>query len=93
MAIINKAGQQGRGDFLGFSFDNRHSSEFRIIRVSSGNRYSTNLFPNQKDTTLDIPGRDGSLLIDSKFQNGDFTINFAFDDIRSIALWNHDDVL
>lgn len=92
MAIINKTGLEGVGDFLGFKFRGIHSSNFRIIRVSKSNRYEENLLPSSKDTTIDIPGRDGLLYMDSKYQQKEWTINFAFDDlyeenIRAMKQW------
>lgn len=92
MAIINTAGIEGRTDFTGFTFNNKHSSEFRIIRVSSSSRYQDTLLTATKDTTVDIPGRDGLLYFNSKFQQRQFTINFAFDDlhednIRALRQW------
>jgi phage-related protein len=92
MAIINKTGLEGVGDFLGFKFRGIHSSDFRIIRVSKGNRYEESLLPSSKDTTIDIPGRDGLLYMDSKYQQKEWTISFAFDDlyeenIRAMKQW------
>lgn len=81
MAIINKYALEGKGDFIGFTFNNRHSSEFRIVRVSGGNMYETELLPSPKDTTIDIPGNDGLYYLDSKVQQRQFDIDFAFDDL------------
>jgi hypothetical protein len=34
------------GEFTGFKFGDRHSSDLGITRVSNGSRYSENLLPN-----------------------------------------------
>jgi hypothetical protein len=34
------------GDFIGFTFDNIHSSELNLVRVSNGSRYESNLLPS-----------------------------------------------
>lgn len=86
MAIVNKYGLEGKEDFLGFSFNKMHSSEFNIIRVSSSGRYSHELLPNNKLSTLEIDGRDGNLLLDTKKQNKSFSINFAYDYLTETKL-------
>lgn len=86
MAIINKYGLEGKEDFLGFTFNNKHSSEFNIIRVSSSGRYSHELLPSNKINTLEVEGRDGNIFLNSKKQNRVFSINFAFDYLTEIKL-------
>ena len=82
MAVINRYGLNGEEDFLGFSFNGRHSSEFKFIRVSKSDRYEDEVVPATKDTTIDIPGRDGALFINSKKQKKVWNISFAYDDMR-----------
>ena len=43
-------------DFIGFSFNGRHSSEFNIFSVSNGSRYQESLIPSSSDYTEKIPG-------------------------------------
>lgn len=81
MAVINKTGLNGEEDFLGFSFNNRHSSEFRIVRTSKSNRYNEEIVAAGKETTIDIPGSDGALFISKKKQKKTWTVDFAFDDV------------
>ena len=81
MAVINKTGLDGREDFLGFTFNGRHSSEFRIVRTSKSNRYNEEIVASGKDTTIDIPGSDGALFISKKKQKKTWTVDFAFDDV------------
>jgi hypothetical protein len=33
------------GPFLGFTYDNKHSSDFGIVRTSNGSRFEENLLP------------------------------------------------
>jgi hypothetical protein len=81
VAVINKTGLNGEEDFLGFSFNNRHSSEFRIVRTSKSNRYNEEIVAAGKETTIDIPGSDGALFISKKKQKKTWTVDFAFDDV------------
>jgi hypothetical protein len=48
--------------YLGFSYDNQHSSTFNIVRVSNGSRFEENLLPPTVDKALEVPGRDGKIL-------------------------------
>lgn len=70
-----------KGDFLGFSFDGVHSSRLNITRVSDGDRYSEELYPDLEDNTLAMPGRDGEFYFGSNFKSKPFSIKFAFDGI------------
>lgn len=92
MAIINNTGLEGRDDLLGFTFNGRHSSEFRFIRVSGGKEFESELLPNRKDTTINIPGQMGEEFLYEKKEKRNFKFQFAFDDmnesdIREIKNW------
>lgn len=83
MAVINRDLLEGRDDFLGFTFNNRHSSEMKIVRVSNSNRYEVNLVSQLKHTQADIPGSDGEVITSTKRQKKGFpTIHIAYDDLR-----------
>jgi len=56
-----------RGDFLGFTFNNIHSSALGITRVFNG-MMDIPLTPNLKDTTMEIAGRDGIHYYGSTYQ-------------------------
>lgn len=75
-----------KGDFLGFSFNKKHSSDFKIIRTSGGSRFDTTLLPVQKDVTVDIPGRDGTTFFNSTFQTETINVQFAFVEITEANL-------
>ena len=47
------------GDFIGFTFNNIHSSDMGIIRTSDGSRFNENLLPTFADKTVQVPGGDG----------------------------------
>lgn len=71
-----------QGDFLGFSLGDIHSSTLNITRVSSNNRYEDNLIPSFKDTTLPVPGGDGTYYLDSLNNQRVFSIDFAYDNVH-----------
>ena len=70
------------GDFLGFTLGEIHSSQLNITRVSSGDRYTDNLLPSFKDTTVEVPGNDGMYYWDTFYTQKPFTLDFAYDDLR-----------
>lgn len=86
MSIINQEGLNGRDNFLGFTFNGKHSSDFRIVRVINGNRDGAELFSTPMDTTISITGRDGGLFVKSTKDAKTFLINFAFDDLREESI-------
>lgn len=82
--------------YIDFWFNGKHAREFKLYRVSDGNRYNANLTSSINDTTIDIPGRDGQLWFYAKYQPRKFTINYAFDsltdsDVRAIRRWLNKD--
>ena len=66
-------------DFIGFTFNGHHSSEYNIVRVSDGNRYADYLLPSFSDKTVAVPGGDGTYFFDSFYSKKVFTIDIAFD--------------
>mgnify|MGYP003311611958 CR=1 FL=1 len=48
-----------RGSFLGFTFNNVHSSVLGITRTSDGSRFNYNLVPSLKDLVVEPTGVDG----------------------------------
>ena len=77
---------QMKGDFIGFSFGNTHSSDLGIVRTSDGDRYNQNLSPEFEDKTLAIPGGDGTYYFGSAFSQKIFEVPFAFDKITESKL-------
>ena len=74
------------GDFCGFKFNGHHSSEFGLIRVTKSNRYNDNLVPTFKDTTVEVPGGNGTYYFDSKYTQRSFSISVAFDSVTESQL-------
>lgn len=63
--------------FLGFIFNNTHSSELGIVRTINS-RMDLQLRPESKDVALELPGMDGQYWFGSNYTKRTFNINFAF---------------
>lgn len=74
------------GPFLGFTFDDIHSSELNIVRVANSNRYTNNLAPDIQDITVAVPNGDGVYYFGSTYGKRTFTINIAFDSLTEKEL-------
>lgn len=70
-----------KGDFIGFSFDGVHCSELGITRVSDGDRYDEELFPEINDRSSEIIGENGENYFGSEYRAKSFPIKIAFDSI------------
>lgn len=70
-----------REDFVGFKFNNEHSSDLGIIRTSDGSRYNYDLLPTSQDVTLQVPGGDGTYYFGSQYTERRFSIPIAFDSL------------
>lgn len=70
-----------KGYFLGFTFKGTHSSDLKIVRVNTGNRFDKDLFPQFKDSTVEIVGRDGIVYYNTQIQQYQITLNFAYDSV------------
>jgi len=73
-------------DFCGFTFNQRHSSEMGLVRVSDGSRYEINLVPNFTDKVVDVPGSDEMYFFESLYSSKPFSINVAFDSVTETQL-------
>ena len=69
--------------YLGFTFAGRHSSEFGLLVVSDGSRYHQNLSSQFSDTSISVPGKNGSYYFGTQLGNKEFEINCVFDNITS----------
>lgn len=81
-----------KGDFIGFSFNGKHSSEFNVIRVSDGSRYTDELTPDVEDYTTDVPGRSEVYYYGTRFKERRFSVKIAFDslteeNLRGLREW------
>lgn len=69
-------------DFVGFTFNKRHSvRDLGLLRVSTSNRYTTNLAPTMTDFTAQNNGADGQYFFGSVSKQLQFTVDFAFDSL------------
>lgn len=68
-----------KGDFIGFTFNGHHSSEYGLVRTSDGSRYIHNLLPSYSDKTTEVPGGDGTYYRGTNFTQRIFDIPVAFD--------------
>ena len=70
-----------KGDFIGFTFNNKHSSELGIVRTSDGSRFNENLLPAYSDKTIPTSGGDGTYYFGSNFTQRTFDLSIAFDSL------------
>lgn len=70
-----------KGDYIGFSYNGKHSSELGIIRTSDGSRFNEDLLPTMQDKTVQVPGGDGTYYFGSYYTARQFSISFAFDSL------------
>ena len=75
-----------KGDFIGFTFNDIHSSVLGVVRVSDGSRYNEDLLPSFSDRTLDVTGRDGIYYFGSSYKQREFEVSYAFDNITESNL-------
>jgi len=68
-----------KGDFLGFKFDNKHSSDLNIVRTSDGDRFEEQIIPEVKDIAVEVPGMDGEYYFGSTYGPRSFDISIAYD--------------
>ena len=66
-------------DYIGFTYNNEHSSNLGIIRTSDGSRFNENLLPTMQDKTVQVPGGDGTYYFGSYFTQRQIPISYAFD--------------
>lgn len=84
-------------DYAGFTFNGKHTSQFGLYSVSSGDRYSRYLSPTIKNQTADNIGGNGMYFFGSQHTQQTFNFNLAFDsvselELREIKQWLNSDV-
>lgn len=84
--IIDDVNYNWKGDFLGFTIGNIHSSSLGIVRVSDGDRYNEELVPIFADRTATVPGLDETYYFGTDYTQKIFNIKFAFDHLTEIQL-------
>lgn len=68
-------------DFTGFSFNNIHSSQLGICRVSDGSRYDEIMVPDLEDKITEVEGKNGAYYWYTKDKPRTWEINIAFDEM------------
>ena len=77
-----------KGDYIGFSYNGKHSSDIGIVRTSNGSRFDENLLPTMQDKTAQVPGGDGTYYFGSYYTQRSFSVSFAFDDLTEEQIVN-----
>lgn len=70
-----------KGDFIGFTLGNIHSSELGLVRVSEGGRYNEDLLPPLQDKKGQVSGRDGEVYFGSQYMTKPIKVPVAFDNM------------
>ena len=68
-------------DFTSFRFGNIHSKDLNLVVVSQSSRYDKNLLPTATNHTSQVPGGNGSYYFGQTYQNREFDISVAFDNV------------
>lgn len=84
--IIDDVNYSWKGDFLGFTIGNIHSSSLGIVRVSDGDRYSEELTPAFTDRIATVSGLDGTYYFGTDYTQKVFNIKFAFDHLTETQM-------
>ena len=77
-----------KGDFIGFTYNGKHSSDLGIVRTSNGSRFDENLLPTMQDKTAQVPGGDGTYYFGSYYTQRSFPVSFAFDNLTEEQIVN-----
>lgn len=73
-------------DFLGFTFNGKHSFlDLGVIRIIN-DRIQTQLSPDISDLTAESTGSDGMYFFGSYHKSRKFTVDFAFDNLNETQL-------
>jgi hypothetical protein len=67
--------------FTDFSLGVSRASDFNLIRVTNGDRYSEQLVPTFEDKTATVKGKKGSYYFGTVYKEIPFTINVAFENL------------
>lgn len=74
------------GDFIGFTFGGKHSTELGINRVSNGSRYTETLLPEFSNKTVNVPGANRVDYLGMEFTQKSFPLDIAFDSVTEEQL-------
>lgn len=80
-------------DFTGFYLDDIHSSTYGLLRISNGDRYSSNIIPSFSNNEIELVGSDKDLYEGRRYTKTELPpISVAFDSItedkfRKLSQW------
>ena len=79
-------------EFVGFSFNGKHSSEFGLTAVVPSDMYIENLFADFDDRTVEVQGKDGAYYFGTQIKTKPLRLTVAFDNMngaqkRNIINW------
>ena len=75
-----------RGDYIGFTFGDKHSSELGIVRVSDGSRFQETLLPEFSNKTVNVPGSNRTDYMGMEYTQKPINLNIAFDSVTEKQL-------
>ena len=70
-------------EFLGFTFNGKHSSEFGLTVVSPNGLYQENMFASFEDKTVDVSGKEGVYYFGTEIKTKEMSVQLAFDHLTS----------
>ena len=70
-------------EFLGFTFNGKHSSEFGLTVVSPGGLYQENMFASFEDKTISVSGKEGVYYFGTEIRTKEMSVQLAFDHLTS----------
>ena len=56
------------------------------MRINTGNRFNSDLFPQFKDSTVEIVGREGLVYYNTQIQQYQINLNFAYDSVTETEI-------
>jgi hypothetical protein len=74
-----------KGEYLGFTFNDIHSSALGIVRTTNG-MFQQELSPTSKDITAAIDGRSDVLYYGTTYSTRNIPISFAFEKLTDIQI-------
>lgn len=76
------AGNISKGDYIGFTYNGIHTSQFGLYRTSDGDRYNMYLSPTVSHLTQTVNGMNGAYYFGANYGTYSFpTMQLAFDSI------------
>lgn len=70
-------------EFLGFTFNGHHSSEFNLTVVAPSGLTESSLFAEFEDKIVDVSGKEGAYYFGTKVRTKSLNLTLAFDEMTS----------